>query len=118
MHFLLNEFSKGFFVHAELQDIVLRSLEHHRTSTHRCQQSLRLHHYTAHCDSLIRWTHSRFLTETQEKHVTKMILNDYSQQKEMNNLEKLMAVRVFARFRQRYDQMVQWFRAKQDPTLN
>jgi hypothetical protein len=118
MHFLLNEFSKGFFVHPELQGIVLRFPEHHRTSTRRCQQSLRLHHYIAHCDSVIPWTQSRFLTETQEKHVTKMILNDYSQKKEMNNLEKLMPVRVFGRFRQRYDQMVQWFRAKQDPTLN
>jgi hypothetical protein len=46
-----------------------------------------------------------------------MILKDYLQQKEVNDLEKLMALRVFSRFRQSYDQIVQWFRAKQDPTL-
>ncbi|CAF3902890.1 unnamed protein product [Rotaria sordida] len=58
-----------------------------------------------------------YLTGKQQKHITKIILHDFLQDKEVTNPKKLKALRILHHLTNTYNESLQWFNEKQTSSL-
>ncbi|CAF4880269.1 unnamed protein product, partial [Rotaria sp. Silwood1] len=59
-----------------------------------------------------------YLTGKQQEHITKIILHDFLQNKEVTNLKRLKALHVLHHFTYTYNKSLQWFDEKQISSLS
>ncbi|CAF4787876.1 unnamed protein product [Rotaria sp. Silwood1] len=59
-----------------------------------------------------------YLTGKQQEHITKIILHDFLQNKEVTNLKRLKALHVLRHFTYTYNKSLQWFDEKQISSLS
>ncbi|CAF3429777.1 unnamed protein product, partial [Rotaria sp. Silwood2] len=66
---------------------------------------------------LLSSSSSYLLTEQQQEHITNIILNDYFQDNNISNLDKLKCLRVLRRFSCTYNKTLEWIQNKQTSQL-
>ncbi|CAF4778802.1 unnamed protein product, partial [Rotaria sp. Silwood2] len=66
---------------------------------------------------LLSSSSSYLLTEQQQEHITNIILNDYLQDNNISNLDKLKCLRVLRRFSCTYNKTLEWIQNKQTSQL-
>ncbi|CAF4130497.1 unnamed protein product, partial [Rotaria sp. Silwood2] len=135
---LINNIDKIFFIDHNVQRIVLRSQQHRKflndliqddkcvdfdkLSNEQSKLSTKLNSYTKNLKlpgldiNLLSYSF-RQLTGKQQEHITNIILNDYLQDKEISNLEKLKSLRVLRRLSHTYNKTLEWLHNRQDSPL-
>ncbi|CAF0890863.1 unnamed protein product [Adineta steineri] len=138
VNFLINKLNKVFFIDPNVQRIAIRSQQHRQfidqlIQDDKCvtvekiskEQTKQEPHTKIkikifklpglHLDTL--WSLSYLLTGKQQQHITNIILNDYFQDKEVRNLEKLVAFRILPRLTHTYNITLEWINKRQHSTL-
>ncbi|CAF0890845.1 unnamed protein product [Adineta steineri] len=139
VNYLINKLDKLFFLNPDVQKIAVRSQQHRQfidqlIQDDKCVTAVKilktqlkqglslklipkklklpgLHHD-------ILWSLSYLLTGKQQEHIIKIILEDYFQDKEIGNYEKLASFRILRRLTHTYNITLEWFNEKQDSALS
>ncbi|CAF4051216.1 unnamed protein product [Adineta steineri] len=139
VNYLINKLDKLFFLNPDVQKIAVRSQQHRQfidqlIQDDKCVTAVKilktqlkqglnlklipkklklpgLHHD-------ILWSLSYLLTGKQQEHIIKIILDDYFQDKEIGNYEKLASFRILRRLTHTYNITLEWFNEKQDSALS
>ncbi|CAF1560999.1 unnamed protein product, partial [Adineta steineri] len=138
VNYLINKLDKLFFINTDVQQIAIRSQQHRQLidqliqdekcftfdklsneqskfSTILTSSKKNMKEPGLNTDTLSSLSH--LLTGKQQEHITNIILNDYLQDKEVSNLQKLVSFRILRRLTHTYNITLEWIYKKQDSPL-
>ncbi|CAF1145573.1 unnamed protein product [Rotaria sp. Silwood1] len=135
---LINQIDKIFFIDTDVQRVALRSQQYRqfideliqdnksltidKLSNEQCKFSAALNSTTKNLklpglniEVLNSCYH--LLTGKQQQHITNIILNEYLQDEDVSNLNKLKSLRVLRSLSHTYNETLEWLHKKQDSPL-
>ena len=137
---LINNIDRSFFFNQTVQSIVLHSKEYREfldrlLENNQCltieqlttndnnrlilnlETEIKYKKFPGLCLEILVNNSSRYLTGKQQEHIAKMILNDYLQDKEVSNLNKLKSLRILRRLTHAYPIILEWYQQKQKDSI-
>ncbi|CAF1192166.1 unnamed protein product [Rotaria sordida] len=135
---LINNIHRIFFINKNVQRIILHSQQYRqfideliqddkcltidKLSNEECKLAAALHSGTKNVklpalDIELLNCCLHLLTGKQQEHITNIILNDYLQDKDVSNLNKLKSLRVLRHLSHTYNETLEWLHKKQDSSL-